>query len=85
MNTLNILSLLTYCKLVTLQAKAANKLKEERGDTNFLSIIIILAIVLVIAVVFIAFKDEIIGLLSDAWDSFSDAFGNQTNSGPSGP
>lgn len=82
MNTLNTLSLLTYCKLVTLQAKAANKLKEERGDTNFLSIIIILAIVLVIAVVFIAFKDEIIGLLSTAWKSFSDAFDNQTNSGP---
>jgi hypothetical protein len=34
---------------------------EERGDTNFISIIVILGIALLVAGVFIGFKDQIIG------------------------
>ena len=68
-----------YCSYLSLQTKAINKLKEERGDTNFLSIIIVLAIVLVLAIVFIAFKDKIIALLSTAWSNFETAFKGQTS------
>ena len=41
--------------------KAKSIVKEENGDTNFISIIIILAIVLLVAVAFMIFKDQIIG------------------------
>ena len=34
---------------------------EERGDTNFISILIILGIVILVAGVFIGFKDQIVG------------------------
>ncbi len=57
--------------------KVADAMKNEDGDTNFLSIIIILAIVLVVAVVFIALKDKIIKLVEDAWNKFADAFTGQ--------
>jgi hypothetical protein len=36
-------------------------LSDERGDTNFISIIVILGIALLVATVFIGFKDQIIG------------------------
>lgn len=39
---------------------------EERGDTNFLSIAIILVVVLALAVVFIAFGDKVTGWVNDA-------------------
>lgn len=58
------------------------KLSSEDGDTNFLSIIIVLAIVLVVAAVFIMFKDQILGLLEDAWNQFISIFNGQK--GPSG-
>ncbi len=35
--------------------------EEERGDTNFISIIIILGIVIILAGVFIGFKDQLVG------------------------
>ncbi len=37
------------------------KASSERGDTNFISILIILGIVLALAAVFIGFKDQIVG------------------------
>ena len=37
-----------------------NAVISERGDTNFISILIILGIVMVLAGVFIAFKDQIV-------------------------
>lgn len=40
---------------------ASNKLaKSERGDTNFISILIILGIVILLAGVFLGFKDTIV-------------------------
>lgn len=35
--------------------------EEERGDTNFISILIILGLVVILAGVFIGFKDQIVG------------------------
>lgn len=60
-----------------LKTKTTEKLSEEDGDTNFLSIIIILAIVLVVAAVFIMFKDQIIGAVQSAWNSFAESFNGQ--------
>ena len=48
---------------------------EERGDTNFLSIAIILVVVLALAVVFIAFGDELTGMLNESTDELFDALG----------
>ena len=36
------------------------KLASERGDTNFISILIILGLVIILAGVFIGFKDQIV-------------------------
>lgn len=74
---LNMLAWQAYFKAMTLKDKAQNALKNEDGDTNFLSIIIILAIVLVVAVIFIALKDKILLLVQKAWDDFSKAFSGQ--------
>ena len=41
-----------------------NMLNEERGDTNFIAIILILAIVVVLAVLF---KDKIVSLFNSIW------------------
>ncbi len=41
------------------QTKAEDFVKDESGDTNFISIAIILIVVIVIAVVFITFSDTI--------------------------
>lgn len=54
-----------YCALKTRAhlAKRAWKriMTDERGDTNFISIIIILAVVVTLAGAFIGFGDQIIG------------------------
>ena len=76
-NKLNGIAFDLYCKKLALTERANEVLSDERGDTNFLSIIIILAIVLVLAVIFIAFKDDILKLVGEAWDSFQNAFNNQ--------
>ena len=76
-NKLNSLAWKAHFKALGLKEKAKNVLKNEDGDTNFLSIIIILAIVLVVAVIFIALKDEILQLVEDAWKSFSEKFTGQ--------
>lgn len=57
----------------------------EDGDTNFLSIIIILAIVLLLAIAFMAFKDQILKTVNEAWTNFSSAFGSQQTSTPATP
>jgi len=53
MNKLN--SLMIKAKL-----KADSFLNDEKGDTNFISILVILGIVLALAAVFLAFKDKVI-------------------------
>ena len=50
--------------------KAKDIIKEENGDTNFISIIIILAIVLLVAVAFMIFKDQIIGWFNGTTQTF---------------
>ena len=76
-NKLNDMLFKAYCRTLAVAESAKETVSDESGDTNFLSIIIILAIVLVVAVIFIAFKDKIIGLVQDAWNSFFTAFNNQ--------
>lgn len=46
-------------------------LRKERGDTNFISIIIILAIVLTVAGAFIALKDELLNKVNQGIKSFT--------------
>lgn len=48
-----------------------DKMKSERGDTNFISIIIILGIVLLLAGLFIGFKDKIVEMVQGIVDGFS--------------
>ncbi len=54
--------------------KAMNKIssfmKEEKGDTNFISILIILAIVVILLGVFMGFKDTIISRVQEVMDGF---------------
>ncbi len=74
---LNSLMIGLSVKAMNLKEKTTEKLSEEDGDTNFLSIMIVLGIVLVVAVLFIAFKDQIMDAVSSAWNSFADAFNTQ--------
>ncbi len=46
-------------------------LEEERGDTNFISILIILALVVLLAGVFIGFKDKIVEQVKGIVDGFT--------------
>lgn len=46
------------------------RMKSEKGDTNFISIIIILGIVLVVAGIFIFFKDQIVGWVEEIVNGF---------------
>lgn len=48
------------------QIATTNFLTEERGDTNFISIAIILVVILAIAVVFITFGQDILAKLQSA-------------------
>lgn len=48
-----------------------DKMRSERGDTNFISIIIILGIVLLLAALFIGFKDKIVEMVQGIVDGFS--------------
>ena len=65
-------------KSISFQQKAVKAFKNEDGDTNFLSIIIILAIVLLLAIVFIAFKDKIVALINNTFAKFKGSFEGQT-------
>lgn len=45
--------------------------KDERGDTNFISVLIILGIVILLAGVFMFFKDEIVGQVENIINGFT--------------
>lgn len=47
------------------------KLAEERGDTNFISILIILGVVILLAGVFIGFKDQIVSQVQGIVSGFT--------------
>lgn len=51
------------------------RLAEERGDTNFISIAIILIVVITVAIVFIQFKDAILGRFQTATQNLLGALG----------
>ncbi|MBR4733737.1 MAG: hypothetical protein IK081_13315 [Lachnospiraceae bacterium] len=58
-----------------LYVKMMNKLQEvvndEQGDTNFISVLIILGIVVVLAGVFMTFKDQIVGQVNNIVSGFT--------------
>lgn len=62
--------------------------KDEEGDTNFISIAIILVVVLVIAGVFIAFGQQILdwfsGTVTNFWGGKNHTSGTKPSSGVSG-
>ncbi len=47
---------------------------DEQGDTNFISIIIILGIVILVAGVFVTFKDQILETAGEAIEKYKDLF-----------
>lgn len=55
-------------QLIDLCVSAETFLREDRGDTNFISIAIILIVVIALAVVFIGFKDQLLPKLKSAID-----------------
>ncbi len=58
------------CKLNEMKEDVHNFLNDEEGDTNFLSIIVLLGIALALAAVFIGFKDQILGWFHNNADGF---------------
>lgn len=59
-------------KLQKMSEDVHNFLYDEEGDTNFLSVIILLGIGLALAGVFIAFKEEILDWFNDEVKVFFD-------------
>lgn len=56
-----------YCKMYN----GFNKvMKDEKGDTNFISILIILGIVIIVAGVFIVYKNRILDQVKTQVDNF---------------
>ncbi len=64
-------------ELMWLKAKNAwnGFAKDEKGDTNFISIIIVLGIILVVAVAFIAFRKRIMSWFTDTTETFFEELG----------
>lgn len=56
--------------LIRAKLEANAVLAEERGDTNFISIAIILVIMIGVAVAFIAIKDQVMDVVSKKISSF---------------
>ena len=46
-------------------------LKSERGDTNFISILIIMGVVILLAGLFIGFKDQIVTMVQEIVNGFT--------------
>lgn len=59
--------------IIKMQIAKNNFLSDERGDTNFISIAIILVVVIALAVVFITFGDDITEKLEEATSKLLDA------------
>lgn len=65
------MSFLTRLQLARAKNAVKNFVNDESGDTNFISIIIILGIVIVLVGVFVAFKDKILGVIEGVVNGFS--------------
>lgn len=78
-------SVMIRSKVQSLSTKARKKMQnflyKENGDTNFISIVIVLVIVLVVASVFIIFKDKIMATASNAFNKFASIFGTEVVEG----
>lgn len=51
--------------MLKIQAKMKHFLEDEAGDTNFISMLVILAIVVVLIGVFLNYKDSIMGWVEE--------------------
>lgn len=58
----------TWIALIIAEVKGF--FNDEDGDTNFISILIILGIVIILAGLFIGFKDQIVGQVQEIVDGF---------------
>ena len=56
--------------LLKAQIKMSSFFRDEKGDTNFISILVLLGIALALAGVFLVFKDQIIGWVDTNIGSF---------------
>lgn len=56
--------------LIKCQTGIKRFISEEKGDTNFISILIILGIVILLSAVFIGFKDTIVARVQEIMDQF---------------
>lgn len=68
-------------KIMKEKENLKNFFTDERGDTNFISIAIILVVVIGLAVVFITFGNKITEALSNKWNDLSSALAGQSKFG----
>lgn len=71
LSALDQMSLRAYICIQNFFFDFKNSLKSERGDTNFISIIIILGIVVVVAGVFIGFKEQLVQKARELINNFT--------------
>lgn len=57
--------------LIAAKVKISMAVQEERGDTNFISILVILGVVLLLATTFMGFKDRIVQNVSEIVNNFT--------------
>lgn len=69
--------ILDKINLSLIKAKMAMNdfLNDESGDTNFISIAIILVVVIVVAIIFIGFSQELGAALEDSIEELKDKMG----------
>ena len=63
---------------ITAKCRLDSFVTEERGDTNFISILVLLGIALALAGVFLVFKDQVLGWVeTNIGDFFSKSAGGK--------
>lgn len=73
------LYVMSQYKLQQMSKDVHDFLYDEEGDTNFLSVIVLLGIALALAAVFIAFKDQILAWFHNNADGFLGTSGSDSN------